>query len=99
MDAKLTPCDPLRVAFTIACLARDEAAVIAALADGASPYDGLLMSITWPQGFDLVLSRSGPKDRVRFCARAGAQGEARLRVEAWVRRERLRGMLPKATDD
>ena len=91
--AELKVSNSERVALTLACLEKDEAAVLAALAVGASAYDGLLLCITWRAGFDLVLTRSTPKDRVRFCARSGAAGEARMRVEAYVRRERLRGML------
>ena len=86
--------NPLRVTLTLACLERDEAAVIAALDAGASPYDGLLLCVAWPQGFDIALTRSSPEDRIRFCARAGAQGEYGQRVEAWARRVRLKGMLP-----
>jgi hypothetical protein len=86
--------NPLLVRLTYACKRLDAAEILAALEAGASAYEALLMLIGHPALFDLVLTRSTPKDRIRFCAREGAFGAARLRVEAWGRRERLKRLLP-----
>jgi len=85
----------LRIQLTHACQRLNADEILAAIDAGASAYEAMLMLVLKAPLFDLVLtSRSTPEDRIRFCAREGAFGAAKLRVEAWGRREQLKGLLP-----
>ena len=80
--------------LTRACMALDETEILAAIDAGAEAYHALLMLVSCKWMFDIVLVRSTPKDRIQFCAHIGGMAEeARLRVQAWGRKEAMKRLL------
>ena len=95
LASTLPALDPGRVRLTMAWRKEDRqlADFDAALNAGASPYDGLLLSVYWPAAFSSALAHSTTAERERFCARLGAQGKPKLMVEAYSRRVQLAALL------